>query len=175
MKMMNRGHRYWQPMEAPLYYYDSGLKHLPIILLSAFAIGTTANGISLTMGASFLFGLLISVVVSGLKLYFLLRYEPRYEQRVPNRRDKVLGYVILVILLAILSAFGLYGQSGVNGLSTLTAAEATSNGITLMVFFRATLAKSTSAITCWFVAIVVEAIILIIVMRDHREYEYYAE
>jgi Ni,Fe-hydrogenase I cytochrome b subunit len=172
---MNRGYNYWQPMEAPVYYHDSGLKHLPIILLSAIAISTAANGISLIIGAFFLFGLLISVMLSGLKLYFLLRYEPRYEQRVPNRRDKVLGYVVLVILLVILAAFGLYGQSGVGSLPTSNAAEAATSSITLMVFFKATLAKSTSAITCWFVAIIVEAIILIIVMRDHREYEYLAE
>jgi Ni,Fe-hydrogenase I cytochrome b subunit len=159
-------------MDAPVYHYDSGLRHLPIILLSAFGIATTANGISLMSGASFLFGLVASVGLSGLKLYFLLRYEPRYEQRVPNRRDKVLGYVVLVILLAILSAFGLYGLGSISNLAALTASEATNNGITLMAFFRATLAKNTYAIVCWLAAVVIEVIVLIIVMRDHHEYEY---
>lgn len=175
MRAMHRGYRDWQPMEAPVYHYDSGLKHLPLILLSAFAIGITANGISLMMGASFLVGLAGSVVLSGLKLYFLLRYEPRYEQRVPNRRDKVLGYAALAILLAILGAFGLYGQIGASGLSAPDALRAADNSVTLMVFFKATLAKSTAAISCWFLAIVIEAIILIIVTRDHREYEYLVE
>lgn len=172
MRVMHRGYHHWQPMDAPVYHYDSGLKNLPIILLSAFGIATTANGISLMIGASFLFGLLVSVGLSGLKLYFLLRYEPRYEQRVANRRDKVLGYVILVILLAILTAFGLYGLGSVGNLAALTSSEATNNGITLMIFFKATLAKNTYAIVCWLVAIVIEVIVVIIVMRDHHEYEY---
>jgi Ni,Fe-hydrogenase I cytochrome b subunit len=162
-------------MEPPGYHYDSGLKHLPLILLSAFATSITANGISLMMGASFLVGLTGSVVLSGLKLYFLLRYEPRYEQRVPNRRDKVLGYVALAILLAILGAFGLYGQISASAPTAPHTIEAAGNGVTLMAFFKATLAKSTAAISCWFLAIVVEAIVLIIVTRDHREYEYLAE
>jgi hypothetical protein len=162
-------------METPVYHYDSGLKHLPLILLSAFAVGITANGISLMMGASFLAGLSVSVGLSGVKLYFLLRYEPRYEQRVANRRDKVLGYVALTILLAILGAFGLYGQIGAGSPSAHDAIEAANSSVTLMTFFKATLAKSTAAISCWFLAIVVEAIALIIVTRDHREYEYLVE
>jgi hypothetical protein len=169
---MPRGYRSWQPVEPPPYRYDSGLRHLPIILLSAFAIATTANGISLMIGAPFILGLLASVALSGLKLYFLLRYDSRYEQRVASRRDKVLGYVLLAILLAILSAFGLYGLAGVSGQAAHTAADATNNGITLMNFFKATRAKDTYAIVCWLVAVVVEVIVLIIVMRDHQEIEY---
>ncbi|MCI0401188.1 MAG: hypothetical protein L0Z68_07810 [Gammaproteobacteria bacterium] len=172
MRIRRRGYRSWQPMDVPPYHYDSGLKHLPIILLSAFAIATTANGISLMIGAPFLMGLLVSVGLSGLKLYFLLRYEPRYEQRVPNRRDKVLGYAILVMLLAILSAFGLNGLGSAGNLITLTAGDTTYNGITLMAFFKSTLAKNTYAIVCWLVAIIIEVIILIFVIRDHQEFEY---
>jgi len=175
MRGMHRDHRHWQSMDAPVYYYDSGLRHLPVILLSAFSVATTANGISLMAGASFLFGLLVSLGLSGLKLYFLLRYEPRYEQRVANRRDKVLGYVILVILLAIAAAFGLYGLGRVGNLAALTASEPANNGVTLMTFFKATQAKNTYAIICWLVALVIEVIVLIFVVRDHQEYEYYAE
>lgn len=172
MGTMPRGYRSWQPMDTPPYRYDSGLKHLPIILLSAFAIATTANGISLMVGAPFILGLLVSVGLSGLKLYFLLRYDSRYEQKVANRRDKVLGYVMLAILLAVLSAFGLYGLAGVSGQAALTAGDTTNNGITLMTFFKATQAKNTYAIVCWLVATIVEVIVLIIVMRDHQEIEY---
>jgi len=172
MRPRPRGYRSWQPIEQPPYQYDSGLKHLPIILLSAFSIATAANGISLMIEAPFVLGLLASVLLSGLKLYFLLRYDSRYEQRVANRRDKVLGYVVLAILLAVLSAFGLYGLAGVSGQGAFTAGGMANNGITMMTFFRATLAKHTYAIVCWLVAAVIEVIVLMIVMRDHQEIEY---
>ncbi|MCG3145299.1 MAG: hypothetical protein HONDAALG_02874 [Gammaproteobacteria bacterium] len=168
MRIRRRWYSHWQPPETQIYNYDSGLGNLPIILLSAFGIAITANGISLMTGASFLFGLLVSLTLSGLKLYFLLRYEPRYEQRVPNRRDKVLGYVILVILLAVTSAFGLYGLGNIGNLAALTP----NDDISLMTFFNATRAKDTYAIICWFVTLVVEMIVFMIAARDHQEYGY---
>ena len=175
MRAMYRGYRREQPAEEPVYHYDSGLRHLPIILLSSFGIATTASGLSLMIGASFIFGLLVSVTLSGMKLYFLLRYEPRHVQRVANRRDKVLGYVIFGIALATVAAFGLYGLGSLSNLAALATSTTTNNSITLMTFFRETWAKNTYAIVCWFIALIVEVIILIIVVRDHLEYEYYVE
>ena len=171
MRPMRRRYRSWQPVEPPPYIYDTGLKHLPIILLSAFGVATAANGVSLTVDTRFVVGLLVSVMLSGVRLYYLLRYDPRHEQRVPNKRDKVIGYVMFAALLIVLSAFGLYGLVIVSGQAASAGCTAI-NGITMMTFFKATWAKQTCAIVCWLAPIVIEVIIKIIVWRDHQELEY---
>src|SRR5262249_7691965 len=152
MRPMRRQYSSWQPMESPPYVYDSGLKHLPIILLSAFAVAISANGISLMLDAPFVVGLLVSVILSGVRLYYLLRYDSRQERRVANNRDKVIGYFACAALLFLLSAFGLYGLAGVSGQSAVAAGCAANSGITMMAFFRATAAKQTCATVCWIVA-----------------------
>jgi len=148
------------------------LKQLPIILLSAFAVAIAANGISLMLDAPFVVGLGISVILSGVRLYYLLRYDSRQEQRVANNRDKIIGYFACAALLFLLSAFGLYGLAGVSGRAMGAAGCAANNGITMMTFFRATAAEQPYAIVCWIVALVIEVIVRIIVWRDHQEIEY---
>jgi hypothetical protein len=161
------------PMITAPYPYDSGLGPLPIILLSAFGVAATANGMSLMMEMPSLFSLFTAVVLQGFKLYFLLRYEPRGEQTVGGRRDKNFGYAILAIILFTLTAYGLFGLSRVTGGGTIIQDQTIHDSITFLSFIKATLAKGTAAIVCWIVAAVIEVISLIIVMRDHREYEYW--
>jgi hypothetical protein len=41
-----------------------------------------------------------------------------------------------------------------------------------MTFFNATRSKNAYAVSCWFVSVIIEVIILILVARDHQDYEY---
>jgi hypothetical protein len=181
MRRTHRDYRYWYPegtpayptAGTPFYPHESGLGPLPIILLAAFGIATAANGLSMVMGSPFLLYLVIALGLYGFKLYFLLRYQPRFAQTVDSRRDKVFGYVILAIILFILSAFGLYGFGSVSSADTISSTQATLSNGSFLLFLKATFSKETYAIVCWIVVAVIEVIIIILVLRDHREYEHW--
>ena len=166
------GYHYSHPVGSPVHPCKSGLGALPLILLCAFGIAAAANGLGLMMGVSFLPALIISLVFYGFKLYFLLRHQPRYEQTVDSRRDKVFGYVILAAILLVLSAYGLYSFGGINHAVTTIADQALHTSEGFIGFFEATISKDTHAIVCWIASAVAEIIIIIIALRDHREYDY---
>lgn len=177
MRKTHRDYRYRYPASLfpppavdPYYPHESGLEPLPLILLSAFGIATAANGLSLLTGGPFLAALMLALGFCGFKLYFLLRHQPRHEQTVDGRRDKVLGYLILTAILFVLSAYGLYGFGGIEA-AAISAGKAAHNAAGLMGFLEATVSKGVYAIVCWIVAAITEAIIVIIVWRDHREHE----
>jgi hypothetical protein len=177
MSKARRNYRYRHPASLfsppaidPFYPHESGLEPLPLILLSAFGIATAANGLSLLTGAPFLIALMLALGFCGSKLYFLLRHEPRHEQTVDGRRDKVLAYLILAAILFVLSAYGLYGFGGA-GAAAISAGKAAHSAAGLMGFLAATVSKGVYAIVCWIAAAITEAVIVIIVWRDHREYE----
>jgi len=180
MRRVYRDNRYRHSAETPLYtsedppFYShgAGLRPLPLILLSAFGIAAAAHGIGMMMGLPFLFDLIVALGLYGYKLYFLLCHQSRYGQPAANRRDKMFGYVILTVILLVLSAFGLYGFGVVGHATMIAPTQALYGNDGFMSFIEATLSKDTYAIVCWIVAAVIEVIIIILVLRDRRDYEY---
>lgn len=176
-----RGYYYSRPIETPLYptmdtsfhdYQESGNWPLPLILLSAFGVATTATALSVMTRSSFWLGLVTALGLFGVKLYFLLRFrsQPRYEQTEASRRDKVFGYVILAVILIVLSAFGLYGSGDVNGADATSQGQVINTEGSFLSFLQATLSKDTWALVCWVAAASIE-IIIFFVSRNRREYE----
>jgi hypothetical protein len=164
---------HYYPAGSPHYPHDTGLGPLPLILIAAFGIAATANGIGMMTGLSFLFSLLVAVGLHGFKLYFLLRYQPSYERSIGSRRDKVFGYLTLAFILLILTAFGLNGLGSVRGTDVNIALQTLGSIGSFRGFLNLTLAKNTYAVVCWIVAAVIEIIIIIIALRDRRGSEYW--